>query len=161
MKIIVKKRCFLKNEHAVSEEFTVIPALSIVMIGFALFVVLLAQTYTAYTEHVDQLQHYQLANRIFQKLRNPDCYFIRESGLIDLSILQNDTESLQELCESYQRSGIFFLFRLHWNNKFQDFPELVSSVNGTPIAVSKQVGIYLNEAQTLPGTLTLLLWRRS
>ncbi len=29
------------------------------------------------------------------------------------------------------------------------------------VAVSKDVGIYLNEAQTVPGTLTIVLWEDS
>jgi hypothetical protein len=153
-----KMRYFLGDEHAVSEEFTILPALSIVMIGFALFAVLLAQTYTAYEERMDRLQNYQTADGIVHKLTNPDCYFIREGGLIDVSTLQNDTGSLQILCEQYERSGVIFLLRLQWYNLTQDFPETLSIAPMNRIAVSKDVGIYLNEAQTVPGTLTIVLW---
>jgi len=158
MKKTFKMRYFLVDEHAVSEEFTMLPALSIVMIGFALFVVLLAQTYTAYEERIDRLQNYQTADGIANKLTNPDCYFIREGGLIDVTILQSDTGSLQILCEQYERSGVIFLLRLQWNNLTQDFPDTLSIAPMNRIAVSKDVSIYLNEAQTVPGTLTIVLW---
>ena len=161
MKNRVKLRIFLKNEDAVSEEFTVLPALSIVMIGFALFVVLLAQTYTTYADHISRLQYYHRANGLLQKLTNPECYFIREGGLIDVSILQNDNTSLQKLGEQYKQFGIFFLFQLNWNNQCQNFPDIEPVTNVSRIAVSKSVGIYLNEAQTLTGTLTIIVWRES
>jgi hypothetical protein len=161
MKNRVEYRIFLKNEDAVSEEFTVLPALSIVMIGFALFVVLLAQTYITYADHLSRLQNYQTANGLLQKFTNPDCSFVREGGAIDLSILQNDNASLQKLSEQYRQSDIFFLFQLTWNNQSQVFPNIEPTANTSTIAVSKRVGIYLNEAQTLPGDLTIIVWRES
>jgi hypothetical protein len=157
----IKIRLFLVDEWGVSEEFTVLPALSIVMMGLALFIVLLAQTYTTYGERIERLQNYQTGDSIIQKLTNPDCYFIREGGLIDLYTLQNDTGSLQILCEQYQKSGITFLLRLQWKNLTQDFPEALSIAPMNRVAVSKDVGIYLNEAQTVPGTLTIVLWEDS
>jgi hypothetical protein len=159
MRTIIKRRNFLIDEQAVSEEFTVLPALSIVMIGFTLFVVLLAQTYTAYGERINQLQNYQTASSIVRKLTNPDCFFIRDGGLIDLFLLQNDTESLHLFCEQYQKSGIIFLVRLHWNNNTQDFPNTTISIPSNRIAISSNVGVYLNEGQTIPGTLTIIVWR--
>jgi hypothetical protein len=161
MRYKIKVRSFLINKQAVSEEFTVLPALSIVMIGFALFAVLLAQTYTAYSEHINRLQNYQTADSILNKLTNPDCYFIKEGGLINLSLLQNDTSSLQGIYDQYRRVGIIFLLRLQWNDFIQDFPETLLAIPQNRIAVSKNLGIYLNEAQTIPGTLTILLWKES
>jgi len=159
MRNTIKKRFFLKDERAISEEFTVLPALSIVMIGFALFVVLLAQTYTVYEERINHLQNYQTASSIVHKLTNPDCFFIRNEGLIDLPILQNDTESLKIICEQYQKSGFAFFLRLRWDNCSQDFPKKTISMPANRIAISTDVGIYLNEAQTIPGTLTIVLWK--
>ncbi|MFA5101614.1 MAG: hypothetical protein WC525_00520 [Candidatus Thermoplasmatota archaeon] len=161
MKNRVKLQIFLKNEDAVSEEFTVLPALSIVMIGFALFVVLLAQTYIAYTDHISRLQNYHTANGLLQKLTNPDCYFVRDGGLIDVSILQKDNTSLQKLGEQYRQSGVLFLFQLAWNDQSQNFPDIEPAANVSRIAVSKPVGVYLNEAQTLPGAFTIIVWRAS
>jgi len=161
MRTTLRKRYFLKNEEAVSEEFTVLPALSVVMIGFALFVVLLAQTYITYADRIDRLQSYQTADGLLQKLTNPDCFFIREAGLVDLDLLQNDTISLQNFLEQYTKSGLFFHVQLHWNDQIWDFPESMASNPDIRIAVSKEIGIYLNEAQTTPGTLTILLWKGS
>jgi len=153
-----KVRAFVHDERAVSEEFTTLPALSVVMIGFTLFIVLLAQTYTAYEERIDRLQRYHTADTLALKLTNPDCYFIKEGGLIDIQILQDDTQSLERIRNEYQKSGITFILRLRWTNTSEDFPEELPSITGNRVAVSKDVGIYLNEAQTVPGTLTIILW---
>jgi hypothetical protein len=161
MRNTVRKRYFLKNEEAVSEEFTVLPALSVVMIGFALFVVLLAQTYLAYADRIDRLQTYQTADVLLQKLTNPDCFFIRESGLVDVHLLQNDTSSLQNFFEQYTKAGLNFLLQLHWNDQLWEYPNTLEINPLTRTAVSKEIGVYLNEAQTIPGTLTIVIWKGS
>lgn len=158
MKKKLKKRIFLGDERAVSEEFSLLPALSIVMVGFALFVILIAQTYTAYTNHVSQLQSYQTAAAILQKVTSPDCYFIKPGGLLDLYTLQNNEESLTKICSHYKKFGIFFFLRLAYDDTVITFPESSSPPAFRCISVSRQIGIYLNEAQTTPGVLTILLW---
>lgn len=160
MKSTFKVRYLLKDTNAISEEFTVLPALSIVMIGFVIFVVLLAQTYTAYAAHMNYLQNYQTAESILHKLTNPDCYFITKGGLINVGLLQENIKPLEGICTQYQKLHINFFLRLQWNNFTQDFPE--SSKNPINcIALSKTVGIYLNEAHTVPGILTILFWEES
>ncbi len=161
MKYTIRTRYFLENEEAVSEELTVIPALSVVMIGLTLFIVLLAQTYIVYADRVDRLQRYQTADDLMQGLTNPNCFFIREAGLIDVSLLKKDNSTLQQLLERYTKSGLCFLFQLQWDNQSWVFPEYVTSDQGNRIAMSMHLGFYLNEAQTIPGTLTIVLWKGS
>lgn len=154
-------KSFLKNEHAISEEFTTLPALSIVMMGFTLFIVLLAQTYTTYEERIQRINNYQIADNIAYKITNPDCYFMKPTGIINYPILQNDVDSLQMLLQHYQSSGVSFILRLRWDNQTKEFPPLTTPTNRTTVAVTKQVGISINEAQTIPGSLTIILWRNS
>ncbi len=156
-----RTRYFLKNEEAVSEEFTVLPALSVVMIGFALFILLIAQTYGAYTERINRLQIYQVIDGFFQKIMNPDCFFIRSPGVIDLRLLQKDGDPLLSYLGQYTRSGFEFCVQIQWENQTWGFPEDIVTNLSEHVAVSKAIGIYLNEAQTVPGVITLLLWRRS
>jgi hypothetical protein len=159
MRTIVRKRYFLRNEEAVSEEFTVLPALSVVMIGIALFILLVAQTYGAYIERIDRLQTYQTVDGLFIKLMNPDCFFIKSPGLINLYLVQNETTLLQKFFGQYIRSGFLFQFQIKWSNQTWFFPKTSNANPLNRIAVSKAIGIYLNEAQTVPGTMTLLLWK--
>jgi len=157
----IKVRSFLVNEHGISEEFTTLPALSVVMIGFSLFLILLAQTYTAYQGRMTQLQYYQIADDIVSKITNPDCYFMRDGGLLDVSLLCKTPELLQQLRDEYHPSNITFILRLRYNDVVCDIPEPLPSVTRDRVAVSKELGMYLNEAQTTPGTLTIILWRDS
>ena len=149
---------FLKDENAVSEEFTSLPALSIVMIGFTLFILLISNTYMAYEQRIDSIEKYQTGYFIATKLTNPDCYFIKEGGIVDLALLRNDIEELIILCDKYKTSGINFIVRIKWDKGSEDFPEELPVDVGNRIAVSKNVGIYLNQAQTTPGKLTIILW---
>jgi hypothetical protein len=155
----IRKRSFLENEQAVSEEFTSLPALSIVLIGFAVFIVLLAQTYIAYADRVDRLQHYQTADGLLQKLTNPECYFIRPGGLVDLSNLENDDTSFQHLYQQYYKIGYVFCLQLRYDSQIKILPESSEPQPPNRIAVSLEIGVYLNEAQTIPGTLTIVLWK--
>jgi hypothetical protein len=161
MRHTLQLRCFFADNYAVSEEFTSLPALSIVMIGFALFVVLLAQAYLTYEERMEQLQEYQTVDALASKLTNPDCFFMREGGLVDVSVLRQDTSSLQRICDQWRRSGVAFFLRLHWDDITEDFPGTCSTTSSHRVAVSHLVGVYLTDAQTIPGVLTVILWRCS
>lgn len=158
MKKKLKKRIFLSDEQAVSEELSLLPTLSIVMVGFAVFVILMAQTYTSYTDHVSQLQHYQTASTILNVVTNPDSYFIKPGRLLDLDTLLNNQEGLTRIFSRYEKFGIFFFLRLAYNDRLIDFPDSVSPPASRCISVSRQISIYINEAQTIPGLLTIMLW---
>lgn len=154
-------RHFLADDQAVSEEFTSLPALSVVLIGFALFLALLSQTYLSFEERGAELRVYHTANTLAEKLTNPECYFMRNGGLIDVPVLCHDLGSLQRIGDQWQRSGLGFLLRVHWNNTTEEFLASNTTIGVPHIAVSYPVGVYLSEAQTVPGTLTVLLWRIS
>lgn len=158
MKKIVTIRVFLKDDHAVSEEFSLLPALSVVMVGFGLFVVLLAQTYITYNENVQRLQQYQTAESILQRVTNPDCVFIREGGLVDITAFQTHPEFFKELCQQYEKSHLHMSLHLSYENNECIFPETTPVSSVRRIVVSRCMGIFLNEAQTVPGILSILLW---
>jgi hypothetical protein len=153
----------LKNDNAISEEFTSLPALSVIMIGFTLFFVLIANVYHLYDSNVASIEKYQTADFIATKLTGHDCGFVKEGGIIDLPALeQYCTEGNNEfdaLREEYQHYGINFSIIITWEDVSQCFPEdSVPSDHQDRIAVSKKMGIYINEAQTVPGEITVLLW---
>lgn len=154
----IKIRSFLANEQGISEEYTTLPALSVVMIGFSLFLVLLAQTYLAYQERMTQLHYYQIADNIANKFTNPDCYLMRSGGLVDVPLLSNSSDQLKLLRDEYHPSNISFILRLRYNDCVYDFPEVLPNMTKNRVAVSKELGMYLNEAQITPGTLTVILW---
>ena len=153
---------FLVDDRAVSEEFTSLPGLSVVMIGFSIFLVLLAHTYTAYENRLVTLSRYQIADNIATTLVKPDCYFMRSSGIVDISLLNNDTEKLIHIQELYKKSDITFIIRITGegaNHFSMDFPSSTLVNVNDRVAASRKVGVYLNEACTYPGTLTVIVWR--
>jgi len=127
------------------------------MIGFSLFLVLLAHTYTAYQERMIQVQYFQIAEGLLDKCTNPDSPMMR-NGLIDVPRLENTTD-IMRLRDEYHASNISFVLRLRYLDIDHDFPEPPPSIMPYRIAASKQLGVFLNDAQTAPGTLTLILWR--
>lgn len=152
-------RSFWGNDQGVSEEYTSLPALSVVMIGFSLFLILLAHTYTAYQERMTFLQEYQIADAIAEKLTNPDCCWMR-NGLVDVPLLSTSLDQVMLLREQYHQSNLSFILRLRYHEEVCDYPEPLSSVTTNRVAVEKELGMYLNEAQTTPGTFTVIVWRR-
>lgn len=149
---------FIKDEKAISEEFTSLPALSVFMIGFTLFILLISNTYLAYEQRIDSLEKYQTGCFIASKLTNPDCYFIREGGIVDLSTLRENDDILISLQKEYNKSGVNFIIRISWNDNFEDFPQDLPKYVHNRVAVSKTIGIFLNNAQTVPGKLTIIMW---
>jgi hypothetical protein len=143
----------------VSEEFTSLPALSLVLIGFALFLVVLGQTYLTFQERGEQLRVYQTANTLAEKLTNPACGFMKSGGLLDIPFLRNDSGTVQTINEQWRRSGLRCLLRVHWNQTTEEFPSTNETIGVPCVAVSYPIGVYLSDARTVPGTLTVLVWR--
>lgn len=161
MIIITLLRRFIKDENAISEEFTSLPALSIVMIGFAIFIILIANTYATYTTRIESLDKYQTADFIVTKLTNPDSFLIKEGGIVDLPLLKNSDTEINQLRSKYRASGVDFIIRISYEDTVVKIPsnadDLLSNA-GDRVAVTKHVGIYLNQAQTKPGRLTIIAW---
>jgi len=152
---------FVKDENAISEEFTSLPALSVVMVGFALFILLFSNTYVTYSTRIDSLEKYQTADFIATKLTNPDCFFMKEGGVVALPLLdtQESRDKIKAMRTEYTPSGINFSIRVNWDSNSLYFPEdtLPTGV-GDRVAVSRDVSVYLNQAQTRPGKLTIIIW---
>ena len=53
---------FKKNDFAIAEEFTSIPSLSIIIIGFTIFILLIANVYSIYHSRIESIDKYQIAN---------------------------------------------------------------------------------------------------
>jgi len=156
---------FIKNEKAISEEFTSLPALTVVIIGFTLFILIITNTYNAYNIRIESIDKYQTASFIASKLTSPDCYFMMEGGIVDLPLLDSSEpkesgDKLNQMRNKIKASGVNFSIEISYNNQKKYFPEdnLPSYINER-VAVSKTVSVYLNEAQTKPGKLTVITWR--
>ncbi|MDD5779101.1 MAG: hypothetical protein PHU95_06605 [Candidatus Thermoplasmatota archaeon] len=59
---------FISDESGISEEFTSLPALAVVLIGFGLFFALVGGAYHVHTEKLERADGYRAANFVLQKL---------------------------------------------------------------------------------------------
>jgi len=153
-------RDFVRNDEAVSEEFTSLPALSVVIVGFGLFALLLSQTYLSYEERMGQLQGYQIVDSLANQLTSLERSFIREGGVFNVSAVEQDSTFFFRMSDQWKRSGWRFLVRIHWGNSTIDFLGPEDTTVPHRIAVTRPIGVYLNDAQTIPGSFTVILWRR-
>jgi len=162
---IAPRKEIIKDTNAISEEFTSLPALTIVLIGFTLFILIITNSYNAYNIRIDSIDKYQSASFISDKLTNPDCYFIMEGGMINLPLLDSvdpadSDDRLNHMRKEIRSSGVNFSIQINWDNNIKYFPEDTKPTNvGDKVAASKTVSLYLNEAQTKPGKLTVITWR--
>lgn len=159
------KRSIIKNNQAISEEFTSLPALSVIMIGFAIFILLIANTYSAYNQRTENLEKYQNANQIATKITNPDCFFIKEGRIIDLPALDDDIKKsdseFEKIRSDYQSKGINFVIKINYGPITKNYPtnadDILDSV-AIRTAVTKHLAVFLNEAHTKAGSLTIITW---
>ncbi len=164
MKKHTSLRSFYHNDAAVSEEFTALPAIAVVMIGFTLFILLVANVYQAYEERIDSIQKYQTADFIATKLTNKDSPFIQSAGIIQYMNFKNfqNEPTWNELQKKYKSAGIGFMLKLTWDTGFLEVKPS-SSFNlatiGNRVAVSRDISIQLNPAETVPGKLTIITWK--
>ena len=153
-------RRFLSYEDAISEEFTSLPALSIVMIGFTLFIVLLANTYGAYYDRMDRIEIYQSADLVATKLVGSSCCFIRAGGIVNFPLIESGAcdERMNESRVEYQHSGLDFTLIVSYQDGSVTFPVLPVS-DRDRVAVSRDVGVLVNDAEIFPGKLTVVMWK--
>jgi len=153
-------RKFLHNEHAISEEFTTLPALSVVMIGFTLFIVLLANTYSAYHMRMDQLEKYQTADLLATKMTDTSCPFIQSGDTVVMDTFLYSGDDINETRKEYQQAGIDFFVTVSWEDETQGSYTMPKGVTplGDRVAVSREVSVQLNPLDRPTGKLTILIW---
>lgn len=151
---------FKKNDFAIAEEFTSIPSLSIIIIGFTIFILLVANVYSSYETKIVSIDKYQIADYLISKLINPESFFIKTGLIIDYPILnshqgKNEFKLIQE---EFYRLNVNFILRLNWYEECYNFPNDLTNNFQNQIAISRPINIYLNEVETVPGKLTLIMW---
>ena len=156
MKFHIKR--FISNDSAVSEEFTALPTLTVVMIGFTLFSVLIAQAYGAYIDRQESVDVFQEAIDILDALLLPNSPLLFKSGVIDVSVFyDNDLRQLEAL--EYFQSDFEGAILLSFENSSLSVPSDWQTTHSNRISASKNVAVMLNEVETVPGILSVVVWR--
>lgn len=154
---------FVSDERGVAEEFTSLPALVVVMIGFGLFFALIAGVYYSYNERVESINKYGTADFVLERLTSEGGILhekdvIKESGKIDVNEFHRLDNLNQEMVN--KKSGLVGVeYGLKLRYKKESLKEINCWLYGDEevVAASKQVSVYLNEAETVPGILTVVV----
>ncbi len=149
---------FTKDERAVVEPNSDLVAMALAVIGFVIFISIMAHTYQVYQEKTFIAQHYGDAVSLAGLLRNdplltdPD-----RPELIDASRIESmGAKDIEELRGKYAT---------YYNFSFKiEVPPTYSKVVGTSeelgISASIPVTIRLNDVEEMPGTLTVKIWEK-
>jgi hypothetical protein len=151
-------RLLSSNEEAVTEEYTALPALCVVVIGLALFFLLLAHAYAMPQAQSETIRMYHTAELLTEKLLDPANAFIQPGGILDLDILTGASAPLDRLRQAYSPSGFDFLIRLTINTTTITLPTN-ATIHTPNTTVTRTIPVLLSPAQTTPGRLTVVLWR--
>ncbi|MCD6448339.1 MAG: hypothetical protein J7L58_04770 [Thermoplasmata archaeon] len=158
---------FINDNKGISEEFTSLPALAVVMIGFALFFAMIAGVYYQHNERVKSLDKYEMANFILEKLTSANGLLAEKGiivgGTIDKKKFEgvgNSQDNIEAIIEESRIVGKEFGFKLvYWE---EDGVQTIEWTNipgdVDKVAASKQVAVRLNDAEIVLGVLTIIVW---
>ncbi|MFO8078426.1 MAG: hypothetical protein R6U21_07290 [Thermoplasmatota archaeon] len=153
---------FLKNNDAVSEEFTGLPALAMVMIGITLFLIILSSSYTSLENQTDQVEQIKQAEYISSQLLNPTAPFISSKGSFNLEGFQQNSgkKYVTLLQKSMNQISLNFTTKLSFQNSSFYFPNPPPTNHQNIIGYSTAITLDLNEVYTCPGMITIIMWER-
>ena len=149
---------FTRDERGVVEPNSDLVAMALAVIGFVIFISVMAHTYQVYQEKTFIAQHYDDAVSLAGLLGNdplltvPGC-----PELIDASRIESlGAKDINKLRNRYAT---------HYNFSFKiEVPPTYSKVVGTSeelgVSASIPVTIRLNEVEEMPGTLTVKIWEK-
>ncbi len=149
---------FTSDERAVVEPNSDLIAMALAVIGFIIFISVMAHTYQIYQEKTLIAQHYDDAASLAGLLRNdPVLTAPDRPDLIDASRVESlGAGDISELKDRYG-TRYDFSFKV-------EAPPIYCKVVGTSedlgVSASIPVTIRLNEAKEMPGTLTVKIWER-
>jgi len=154
---------FINDERGISEEFTSLPALMIVMVGFSLFFALIVGVYHVHDERMKSIDKYEEANFVLEKLTSSGGILekegiIKSGGVIDKTKFAESTDNFESIIKESGIIGIGFGLKLEYEGcgaplKWTNIPS-----DKNIVSASKQLPVYINAAQTVPGVLTVMTW---
>ena len=149
---------FTKDERGVVEPSSDLVVMALAVIGFVVFISVMAHAYEIYHEKTLIVQHYDDAVSLAELLGNdplltdPYC-----PGMIDASRIESMGEKDIEELKGKYATRYNFSFKI-------EVPPNYSKVVGTSeelgISASIPVTIRLNDVEEMPGTLTVKIWEK-
>ena len=146
------------NEKGIVEPNSDLVAMALAVVGFIIFVSLVAHTYQVYQEKTYIAEHYgDAASLAGLLMKNPALTAPDRPDLIDASRIEGlGPEDIRELTERYG-TRYDFSFKIEVPPFYR---KVVGSSPDMGVSASVPVTIRLNEANEMPGTLTVKIWEK-
>ncbi len=163
MKIsLIRRKTFQNNNEAISESFTVLPALAMVLIGFTIFSIIIASAYTTFDYQHDIINKFDGAQDILEKISSPNSPVTEDGSLFKLKDFNSieAKELFHQLLNKYQCYGYNFTIKLTFENRIYWIfnPQSSDIILTNTYACTKIVSIAINDIQIVPGSLTVIFW---
>jgi len=155
---------FIRDERGISEEFTSLPALAVIMIGFSLLFIMIVGLYHSYSEEIKSIEDYQTADFILERITMSDGPLAKEGIMMDGGFINfKNFEKIDEniLNKIRKESGIKsknFALKLEFEEKGFENSLIKGDLPNEYISVSKYVTVYLNDVKRVPGILSVMVW---
>lgn len=155
---------FISDDRAVVEPHGDLPAMALAVVGFIVFIAVISQAYVAFQNKAFIAENYQDAANLAEKLsRDASLTGSLRPDVIEAAKLEELGNDPQELMKKYGAHYNFVLkvevdtMSRRYTKIIKD-PDISQSKYG--VSSSIPVTVRLNEAQELPGTLTVKIWRK-
>lgn len=146
------------------EPHTDMPAMALAVVGFIVFTAVMSQAYGAYQNKAFITQNFQDASNLAEKLsRDSMLTGSVRPDVIDVARLEEIGKEPEEFMSKYE-AHYNFIFKVEVDSESRKYirivkdPDVPESRYG--VSSSIPVTIRLNDAQELPGTLTVKIWRK-
>ncbi len=155
---------FINDDRGVIEPYADLSAMALAVVGFIIFIAIVAQAHTAYQQKAFIAAHYQDASALSEKLSRDSAMTNRaRPDIIDAGKVEEIKGDPHEILEKY---GAYynFMFKVEANSADRTYSMIIMDprITNSEIGVSASipVTVKINEVQELPGTLTVKIWRK-
>jgi hypothetical protein len=155
---------FISDEHAVVEPHVDMPAMALAVVGFIVFIAIISQAYGAYQNKAFISENYQDASNLAEKLsRESTLTGSARPDVIDALRLEAVGNDPHELMQKY--GGYYnFVLKVDVDTNSRKYIRIIKNTDISEsrygISSSIPVTVRLNDAQELPGMLTVKIWRK-
>ena len=155
---------FFNNDRAIVEPHADMPAMALAVVGFIVFIAVLSQAYGAFQDRAFIAENYQDAANLAEKLsRDAALTGSSRPDVIDAAKLEGLGNDPQELVQKYG-AHYNFVLKVEVNTMSRIYTKIIKDpdISGSKYGVSSSIPVTVrfNEAQELPGTLTVKIWRK-
>ncbi len=155
---------FTSDDRGVMEPYADLPSMALAVVGFIIFIALVAQAYTAYQQKAFMAEHYQDAANLADKLSKDSALLSgSRTDVIGASEIEKISGSPQELFRKYG-SYYNFMFKVEAHQAGREYSTVIKNPNVPEskigVSASVPVTVKLNEVQEVPGALTVRVWKK-